>query len=131
MTANLVFQIEKRDNVLTVPNAAFRFHPKPEQVRKSDLAILEGQSEDDATGDSPTDPAGKKDPAAAHPRKPTYVWVMDGNQIAAVEIVTGLADKSGTEIVSGDLAEGQEVITGTQSPVAESFRIAASLIASA
>ena len=38
MTANLVFQIEKRNNVLTVPNAALRFHPKPEQVRKSDQA---------------------------------------------------------------------------------------------
>ena len=102
MTANLVFQIEKRENVLTVPNAALRFHPKPEQVRKSDLAIVEGRSEDDATGDSPTDPAEKKDPAAVRARKPTYVWVLDGNQIAAVEIVTGLADKSGTEIVSGE-----------------------------
>ena len=75
MTANLVFQIEKRSNVLTVPNAALRFRPKPEQVRKSDQAIVEGQSEDDADSDSPADPGEKKDPAAVRGRKPTYVWV--------------------------------------------------------
>ena len=66
------------------------------------------------TATVPTDAGEKKDSAAAHGRKPTYVWVLDGNQLAAVEVVTGLADKSGTEIVSGDLTEGQEVITGMQ-----------------
>ncbi len=43
--------------------------------------------------------------------------MLDGNHIAAVEIVTGLAGKSGTEVVSGDLTEGQEVITGMQNSV--------------
>ena len=33
MTANLCFQIEKHIGVLTIPSAAFRFHPRPEQVR--------------------------------------------------------------------------------------------------
>ena len=41
MTANLSFQIEKHSGVLAVPNAAFRFFPKPEQVRPDDRAILE------------------------------------------------------------------------------------------
>jgi len=117
MTANLVFQIEKRSNVLTVPNAALRFHPKPEQVRKVDLAIVEGSSEDDANSNSATDSGEKNNSTAARGRKPTYVWMMDGNQLAAVEVATGLADKNGTEILSGDLAEGQEVITGTQNSV--------------
>ena len=49
---------------------------------------------------------------------------MDGNQLAAVEVVTGLADKRSTEILSGDLAEGQAVITGTQNPVAKSSEAA-------
>ena len=48
--------------------------------------------------------------------------MMDGNQLAAVEIVTGMADKSGTEIVSGDLAEGQEVVTGMQKQVRANSR---------
>ncbi|MGO9111540.1 MAG: efflux RND transporter periplasmic adaptor subunit [Thermoguttaceae bacterium] len=120
MTANLVFQIEKRISVLTLPNAALRFHPKPEQVRKSDLAIVEGRLEDEANNGGSADTGEKKDSTAAHGRKPTYVWVMDGNQLAAVEVVIGLTGKSGTEIVSGDLAEGQEVVTGTQNAVTKS-----------
>ncbi len=117
MTANMVFQIEKRNGVLTVPNAALRFRPKPEQVRKADLAIVEGQSDDDANSNSSTGSSEKNDSTAVRGRKPAYVWVIDGNQLAAIEIVAGLADKRGTEILSGDLAEGQELITGTQNGV--------------
>ena len=50
MTANLSFQIEKHAGVLTIPNAALRFHPKPEQVRPRDRAIVEGKSDDDEAG---------------------------------------------------------------------------------
>ncbi len=106
MTANLAFQIENRANVLVVPNAALRFRPKPDWVRKSDQAILEGLSEGDA-------PAGeRKDSAAPRSQRTACVWVMDGDQLAAVEIVTGLAGKHGTEVVSGGLAEGQDVVVG-------------------
>ena len=46
--------------------------------------------------------------------KPTYVWVFDGSQLAAVEVTTGLADKGRTEILSGNLSDGQELVTGLQ-----------------
>ena len=115
MTANLAFQIETRNDVLTLPNGALRFHPKPEQVRKSDQAIVEGRAEDETNNGGSTDAGEKKSSAPAHGRKPSYVWVVDGSQLAAVEVVTGLADKSRTEIVSGDLADGQELVTGMQS----------------
>jgi HlyD family secretion protein len=118
MTANLGFQIETRSNVLTVPNGALRFHPKPAQVRKSDLAIVEGRSDDDAAGGSAAD-AGEKKDSAARARKPGHVWVIDGSQLAAVEVVTGLAGKGATEILSGDLREGEEVVTSLQSNVAK------------
>lgn len=120
MTANLVFQIEKRNNVITLPNAALRFRPKLEQVRKCDQAIVEGLTEDDADQGSPAESGEKKESTAARGTKLNHVWVMDGNQLAAVEVVTGLADKHGTELVSGDLLEGQELITGMQSSVTKS-----------
>jgi HlyD family secretion protein len=110
-TANLTFQIEKRTNVLTVPNAAFRFHPKPEQVRKCDQAILEGRSDDDAENGKLPESAERRESVAVR-GGPTHVWVMDGNLLAAVEVVTGLAGKSGMELISADLVEGQEVVTG-------------------
>jgi HlyD family secretion protein len=118
MTANLAFQIEKRSNVLTVPNAAFRFHPKPEQVCKSDQAILEGRSEDEVERSKSLETAEGKDLLAAR-AGPRHVWVLDGSQLAAVEVVTGLSDKKGAELISGGLVEGQEVVTGLQTGVAK------------
>jgi len=120
MTANLTFQIQQRHDVLTVPNAALRFHPKPEQVRKSDLEIVEGRSEEESNNRGSTDADDKKDSAAAHVRKPTHVWIVEGNQLAAVPVTTGLAGKSVTELISGDLSDGQEVVTGLQSTAASS-----------
>ncbi len=115
MTANLTFQIEKRSDVLTLPNAALRFHPRLDQVRKSDQSIVEGREEDELTN-ATAGPGETKD-AASRAAKPTYVWIFDGSQLAAVEVTTGLADKGRTEILTGNLGDGQEVVTGLQSTV--------------
>jgi HlyD family secretion protein len=104
MTASLAFQIEKHAGVLTVPNAALRFRPKPEQVRESDRAILEEQSVDGG--------ADAKTAAAGRGSNRRIVWLADGDLLSAVEIVTGLSDKTATEIVSGNLTEGQELAVG-------------------
>ena len=51
MTANLSFQIEKHaGRADRSPTRRLRFHPKPEQVRPSDRADLEGESDDDERG---------------------------------------------------------------------------------
>ncbi len=39
------------------------------------------------------------------------VWVMDGNRIKRIPIRTGISDGSYTEVVSGGIMEGAEVIT--------------------
>jgi HlyD family secretion protein len=116
MTANLTFQIEKRSDVLTLPNAALRYHPRLDQVRKSDQPIVEGREEDEMT--NANSGSGETKDAAGRALKPTYVWIVDGTQLAAVEVKTGLADKGRTEILSGNLSEGQELVTGLQSTTA-------------
>ena len=114
MTANLSFQIEKHFGVTTVPNAALRFRPKPEEVRLCDRAIVEGAGDD-------AESAAGGDPAAADRRlSKKYVWIAEGDLLAAVEIVAGLSDKSSTEAISGALGEGQEVVTGRQIAPAKS-----------
>jgi HlyD family secretion protein len=46
-------------------------------------------------------------------RRPGRVWVKDKDgKPKAVEIITGISDGSCTQVVSGDLTEGQEVIVG-------------------
>jgi HlyD family secretion protein len=116
MTANLSFQIERRSDILKVPNAALRFYPKPEQVRPEDRDLLEGSGE----GASPDDQAKAAEiqrsaaerALARRNRNRRHVWVVEDDYLRAVEIITGTSDSTSTELVSGKLVEGQEVVTG-------------------
>jgi HlyD family secretion protein len=116
LTANLSFQISERPNVLRVPNAALRFYPKPEQVRLDDRPLLEGlgpQADKDKDKQS-TEPApSARDKAAVNrQRNRRHVWVLEGDFLRAVEIVTGINDSKFTEVTSGDLEPGAKVVTG-------------------
>jgi HlyD family secretion protein len=112
MTANLTFQIEKRAGVMAVPNAALRFRPKPDEVSAADRAILDADDSDETrtAGGSPS-----------RDRSRGYVWVLRDGRPAAVEVATGTSDKTSTELLSGDLADGQEVVIGTRTATAKSF----------
>ncbi len=124
MTANLAFQIEKHPDVLRIPSAALRFHPKPDQVRPADRKIVEGADEED-----PTEGQGQASQPKAlnvagsgkdRPKVLRYVWVLDGEFLAAVEVVTGQSDNKFTELVSGDLQEDQQVVTGVRTAASTS-----------
>jgi HlyD family secretion protein len=101
MTANLTFQIERHSHVLAVPNAALRFVPKPAEVRGEDRAVL----------DTLANEAGQSLLAAARSSH-RYVWIQAGPELRAVKITTGLSDRNNTEVVSGDLSEGQPLVVG-------------------
>jgi HlyD family secretion protein len=116
MTANLSFQVEQHEDVLRLPNAALRFHPLPDQVRPQDRKIVEGLPDDtkQANGSRSSAVADDEDQDRSKTRR--YVWVIDGSVLAAVEVHIGLSDNKYTEIVSGELHEGQELVTGLRSP---------------
>lgn len=121
MTANLAFQIEKHADVVRIPSAALRFHPKPDQVRPEDRKIVEGDEEEGATeqGKS-TQPKALNVAGSGSERAKVrrYVWVLDGDFLAAVEVVTGQSDNKFTELVSGELQAGQDVVTGVRTAAA-------------
>jgi HlyD family secretion protein len=116
MTANLTFQIERKTDVLLVPNSAFRFFPKPEQVCERDRPLLEAIEADSQwqRKGGPSDRAKERgDPKTPRPdRTHKYVWIAEGDLLAAVPIEIGLSDKTNTEILAGKLTPGQEIITG-------------------
>jgi HlyD family secretion protein len=122
MTANLCFQVEQHAGVLIVPGAALRFYPRAEQVQPRDRSILEGAAGDGQANGESTPPGGgttNDGAAAADNRGRRYVWVVEGERLAAVEVVIGLSDKSSAEVVSGSLSEGREVVIGAQEPAAK------------
>ncbi len=114
MTANLSFQIEQHTNVLRVPNAALRFHPRSEQVHPKDRNIVEGLWEEKSDEHAKQSPsvASEEGVHSKRFRSRRHVWVLDGELLSAVEAVVGLSDTKYTELLSDSLRENQEVVTG-------------------
>lgn len=153
MTANVSFQVAKKDNVLLVPNVALRWSPSDPDTIAPDArneagggggsrsASAEGGqggrggqgAQASAEGAAPTSqPAGGQGQgqgqgrgrhgmggggagggsAAGADHARGTVWVQDGQFVRPVKLRLGVTDSVNTEVVSGDLKEGQAVITG-------------------
>jgi HlyD family secretion protein len=125
MTANLTITIDERNNVLKVPNAALRFTPQDaNRQRGAGAGGGQGQGQgqgrrrqqgDNATGDNNSQNQFAPASAPVLPGQIRVVWVLgqDGSTQRR-RITTGLSDGSATEVVDGDLKEGDMVITGQQ-----------------
>ncbi len=114
MTANLSFEIETRMDVLLIPGQAIRFLPDAAHVRKEDKKILEG-SEEEADDELIQDLSAASRVDANRKRRLRHVWVKDGEKLKAVQIEFGLDDGRWYELVEGELKEGMELVTGTES----------------
>lgn len=94
MTAYLSVVTQSKSNVLMVPNAALRFRPA-------------------ATGDKRTD----SDVSKSRKRSGPQVWVLRAEDIAPLELQTGITNGRHTEITGGLLAEGEAVVVEDLKPV--------------
>ncbi len=113
MTANCTFVISEIEDALRVPNAALRFQPSMEQL----MTLLGGKGPP-AGMKAPAGmgPPGAGGPGGANGGKPTaadrkVLWAVRDGQVRPVPVRIGLSDGSRTEIVEGELAPGDEVIT--------------------
>jgi HlyD family secretion protein len=124
MTANLTITIDERNNVLKVPNSALRFTPQDANRQRTGAGQGQGQGQGQGRrrqqqqGDSAQGGDGGENrfaPASAPvlPGQRRVVWVLgqDGKPERR-RITVGLSDGSATEVVEGDLNEGDMVITG-------------------
>jgi HlyD family secretion protein len=120
MTASISFQVDQRHDVVKIPNAALRFYPTTKQVRPADLPILEGQTQTNPNDDQEEAQQSEKSRSAderakrRQDRNRRHVWVADGNLLRAIEVTTGLSDSQFTEMVAGELQEGDALVTGVQ-----------------
>ncbi len=97
LTANVRFQVEKRSNVLRVPNAVLRWKPVPDLVG-SNAATPEAQ------GVMRSLPPG------------TALWIKtpDGQHVQRIPINVGLSDGLLSEVSGPDVKEGMEIVIGQQ-----------------
>jgi len=123
MTATSTIIVDQRKDVLLVPNAALRFSP----FRKA-----EGQQQQQNSGFSQLLPtnrirpggggqqrsggAGAGQGGGGGPRQPG-VWVLVNGEPKRIQVETGATDGIRTEIKSGELTEGTEVLVNmTEAP---------------
>jgi HlyD family secretion protein len=139
MTANITFIAAEKDAVLRVPNAAMRFKPTPEIFGALGLAVPPtvrdaaaragaggpggagtGAGGGARSGGGPGGPGGGRPGGAGGPGggrargdAPTdrrSVWALRDGKPQQVPLRIGLSDGSLTEVVEGDLHEGEVVI---------------------
>jgi HlyD family secretion protein len=119
MTANMEFLVSHKTGVLKVPNAALRFRP-PSERQPAQVAANQGAARNAAPG------AGSGGGAARRPggtnsgqsqrsregggNRPGTVYVLRDQQAEPIRVRLGISDGSFTEIVGGEIKEGDQAI---------------------
>jgi len=118
MTANVTFVYAEKRDVLRVPNAAMRFKPPAELLGPPKApAGAAAATPPAAPSGAATAPSGARGAAGHHGRGPQLpsdqrqIWVLRGERPTPVTIKIGVSDGTQTEVVEGDVKEGEEVVT--------------------
>jgi HlyD family secretion protein len=112
MTATISFEVDKKDDVLKIPNSALRFYPDIEYVRQEDRGLLDGTAAW-SPGEGVSDTQSAAETTDAHRKRDRrHVWVADGGSLRAIEVLVGIMDGRFSECVSGELKEGDKLVTG-------------------
>jgi HlyD family secretion protein len=116
MTATAEITVLSRQNALLVPNAALRYVPPAMNApRAKPTTSIVGSL-------IPRPPAGpviKPANREAARSSAQTVWVLRGGEPVAVAVTVGATDGRHTEILKGELKEGQPVITDNTGPGAK------------
>ena len=86
LTANVKILVDRRADALKIPNAALRFKPPS--------------------------PDGEPLAAQEKTRGPSQIWILDEGRLSGVAVKLGLNDEYFTEVLEGDVKEGQSVVVG-------------------
>ena len=110
MTASVSIVVAHREQVLKLPNAALRFTP-PKVERAEGKPVSGGEPA--RPGAPPAGVTASRD-GQGPPSK--TVWRLGaGGDPEAVPVQVGISDGNATELLKGDLKEGDEVIVGIDS----------------
>lgn len=136
MTANVLVPVDRRDDVLRVPNAALRFKPDPADLadggkEKADAAAAPGAPPANGAGSATAgapgagrpgrrdggqpggNGAGRSGAGRPGPSRSGEVYVeLPTGKLRTVRLRTTLTDGNLTAVVTDELKEGDEVVLG-------------------
>jgi multidrug efflux pump subunit AcrA (membrane-fusion protein) len=98
-TAIVTLSGGSRQGVVRLPNNALSFRPSPamlERTGQSDLVVTTGAG---------SEPTGDRN------ARVSQVWRFERNRFVPVDVVTGLSDDRWTEMVSGAVQPGDQLVT--------------------
>jgi HlyD family secretion protein len=108
MTATADITVKKVENAILLPNAALRFAPLiKEKEAASDGGLLSKLLPRRRHRSSPEK---RKDDTVDNKKR---VWTIRDGQLIAIAIVTGVTDGKMTEVISGDIEPGMELVVDT------------------
>lgn len=107
LTADVRFQVEKREGTLLVPNAALRYEPRAELIMEDDDDDEEESADEKAKAKKAEEKAND-----SKPKKMKTVWIRRGDLVSSVPVEIGVSDGQRTEILSGELTTDMEVVLG-------------------
>ncbi len=90
MTANTSILVARVEHALRMPNSALRYTPSE---------MLHGEVDKKAI----TERKFAK-------KSSSHIWILDGGQLKQVSVKLGIGDDNFTEILEGDVQEGQDVV---------------------
>jgi HlyD family secretion protein len=124
LTANVQFELDRRINVLMVPNAALRWTPSIDQVLPESRDGLSAQITNSKAPGANSVPSGSDrgsqsgglQPRAASDSDTSRgaLWVLEGKYVRPAPVQVGPSDGSMTEVQGAGLTEGLEIVLGVQ-----------------
>ncbi len=123
MTAYVNIMVATRKNVLMLPNAALRFRPaeaapRPEQPRADGRGDGRGEGRSEGRKDEGGKGSGKGKNKIEGEAPMGTVYVLDNGQPKAVRVAVGITDNRNTEVIGGELKEGDKLIVEDRQPPA-------------
>jgi HlyD family secretion protein len=119
LTANVKFEVSRREGVLTVPNAALRWSPPPDLIHPDARNQAAERTESPRAGrrggaGGTTRPSTR--PAGEVAMKPAMLWVKDGEYVKPLKVRAGISDQTVTHVQGEGLTEGVEVVIADTRP---------------
>jgi HlyD family secretion protein len=114
LTANVQFELDRRSNVLMVPNPALRWRPSAEQVAPEFRDAFEKPASRKGKPEAGSSPPSKSPGASAAGTSRAALWAPEGEYVKPIRVRPGLSDGTYTEVQGEGVTEGMNVVTEVQ-----------------
>ena len=115
MTANVQFLVNRREDVLTIPNMAIRFKPADQKNEAQELLRQEQSRAAPTVGARKTSRSPGGAGGGGRGGRRISIYLLRNGQAEPVEVQLGITDGSKTELRDGELKENDPVIIGIAS----------------